>query len=191
MPLIDQVTQPTRRSRATPRQILQAFLTRIQQLPDYRDGAAVISDQPVPTVMPQGKFGVTVSMGGGNFNRSLFSGASHEQMTTEATIRIGVFQLNARERIGRANSPLLDDRSVLDRFGELMACLFVATPGSAEHSQQWEPVHVAGPKKGAPLLRSLPVPESFSEPSEVAGHAGWLGMILNISIEFDWDLYDR
>lgn len=191
MPLIDQVTQLNQRGRATPRQILKAFLHRIQQLPDYRDGLAVISDQPVPSVMPQGKCGVTVSLGGGKFNRSLFTGASHEQMTTEVTIRIGVFQMNARERIGRANSPILDEKSVVDRFGEILACLFVATPSKAEKSQQWEPVVESGALKGAPLLRSLPVAESFSEPSEVIGHTGWLGMVLNVSVEFDWDLYDR
>lgn len=191
MPLIDQVTQPHRRSRATPRKILQGFLDRIRQLPDYREGNAIISDQPIPeTISTLGRYGVTVSFGSGQFSRQTFESSSHQQATSRATVTVAVFVKNLRERVGKRNSPVLDERGVLDRFEEVLKCLVVADPSKGRFSQQWEPVELSGPNKGTPLLRSLPVPLTYSDPFEVSGAPGWMAITVPFEVTFDWDFYD-
>lgn len=183
MPLRDQVTSNASRSRATPRQILDSFLDRIQQVSEFRSGIAFISDQPIPISMPLGKLAISVSWAEGQFDQGLFESGGIEQLATESQVVIGVFVSNNRERPGRSNSPILDDGGIVARVEQLLKILLVADPSKGRRSQQWEPT-----RNGVPLLRSCPRPAGFSQPSDVPGHIGWLGVLLRFTVEFDWEL---
>jgi hypothetical protein len=182
VPLIDQITQPTRRSRASFRAILKAYAERLRQLPQF-GGSVFISDQVVPAQMPLGRHGISVSFGSGFFGQQ-WIGGSHQTAATESTVVIGLFRQAVLDRSGRSEAAIVEDASLLAMFEAVLAALTVADPSKGKLSQTWEPSHL-----GVPLLKSIPTPSGFSEAADVPGHTGWIGMHLSFAVEFDWDLY--
>jgi hypothetical protein len=186
MPLIDNLTQNGLRNRAKPKEILKAYLRRIESQHEFGGGVAVISDQPIPLMMPLGKLGVTVSMGEGSFDPRFMDAGGIHQIATNAQISIGCFRRNDRERAGRSNNQIIGDDGITDLVHKILGTLTLAVPASStRRAQQWEPTT----ENGIPLLMSAPTPSGFTAPSDVPGHVGWLGVILRFNIEFMWDVF--
>ena len=185
MPKYDQITQPGLRSRASLRAILQAFVDRLKEFKEFNSGNVVISDQVIPRAMPLGRLGLTVSFGDGTFPEGPWRGGHHATAATETRVAIGIFIQTARDRAGRSETAIVDDGSVVDYFERVLKALTVADPVVIDDPLQcWEPS-----KNGVPLLKSIPVPASFTSASDVPGHQGWVGMQLQFAVEFDWNLY--
>lgn len=184
MPRTDQITQPRLRSRASLRAILNSFVERLKEFKEFNSGNTVISDQVIPRAMPLGRLGLTVSFGDGYFPEGPWRAAHHVTAATEMRVAVGIFIQTVRDRAGRSETAIVDDGSILDYFEQVLAMLTVADETLDEASQAWEPS-----KNGVPLLKSIPVPDSFTSASDVPGHQGWVGMQLQFAIEFDWDLY--
>jgi hypothetical protein len=184
LPKPDQITSPQFRSRASLRTILNAYVDRLREFREFNSGNAVISDQVIPRVMPLGRLCVTVSFGDGVFPQGPWRAAHHATAATESRVSIGIFIQTARDRPGRSETAIVEDGSILDYFEQVLRLLTVSDESLGDQSQAWEPS-----KNGVPLLKSIPVPESFTNASDVPGHAGWVGMQLQFAVEFDWNLY--
>lgn len=168
------------------RSILNSFVERLREFKDFNNGNAVISDQVIPRVMPLGRLCVSVSFGDGHFPEGPWRAGHHRTAATESRVAVGIFIQTARDRPGRSETAIVDDGSILDYFEQVLAMLTVADEVLKGDSQAWEPS-----RGGIPLLKSIPVPDSFTSASDVPGHQGWVGMQLQFAIEFDWDLYYR
>lgn len=188
MPLVDNITQPSLRSRAKPADILEAYLDRIRQETLFRGKVAFITDQPVPSRMDLGRFCVTVSMQGGSFDARHFDASGHVQLTVDSQICFGLFRQMVADQAGKSEKILVGGagiaNSLLEMGQKLMACLIVADPSKGKQSQVWEPS-----KNGVPMLRETPTPIRFTDPSDVPGFPGYLGQVFYFGIKFDWDLY--
>lgn len=186
MPLVDSLTQNSLRNRAKPKEILKAFLRRIESQHEFGGGVAVISDQPIPLVMPLGRLGLTISMGEGNFLSHMMDSGGLSQVGTNAQVSVGCFRRNDRERAGRSNNQIIGDDGITDMVDKVVRTLLVADPSkSPRNAQQWEPTT----ENGIPLLMSAPTPRGFTAPSDVPGHVGWLGVIVRFDVEFQWDVF--
>jgi hypothetical protein len=166
------------------RAILNAYVDRLREFSEFNSGNAVISDQVIPRAMPLGRLCVTVSFGDGHFPEGPWRAGHHRTAATESRVAIGLFIQTARDRVGRSETAIVEDGSILDYFEKVLQLLTVADDSENEDSQPWEPS-----KNGVPLLKSIPVPESFTSASDVPGHQAWIGMQLQFAIEFDWNLY--
>jgi hypothetical protein len=184
LPQTDQITLPELRSRASLRTILNSFVSRLREFREFNSGNTVITDQVIPRAMPLGRLGLTVSFGDGQFPEGPWRAAHHRTAATETRVAVGIFIQTARDRAGRSETAIVDDGSILDYFEQVLLLLTVSDDSLKEDSQAWEPS-----KNGVPLLKSIPIPESFTSASDVPGHQGWIGMQLQFAIEFDWDLY--
>lgn len=180
----DQITQPGLRSRATLRAILQAYVSRLKEFPEFNNGTVVICDQVIPRVMPLGRLCLTVSFGDGHFPEGPWRAAHHRTAATETRVAVGIFIQTARDRPGRSETAIVEDGAILDYFEKVLRILTVADDSQDANSHAWEPSTV-----GVPLLKSIPVPDSFSSASDVPSHQAWIGMQLSFAIEFDWNLY--
>lgn len=180
----DQITSPQLRSRASLRAILNAFVERLREFSEFNTGTVVVSDQVIPRAMPLGRLCLTVSFGDGHFPEGPWRGGHHATAAAESRVSIGIFLQTARDRPGRSETAIVDDGSIVDYFEQVLQILTVADESLGRNSQSWEPS-----KNGIPLLKSIPVPESFTSASDVPNHQGWIGMQLAFAIEFDWDLY--
>jgi hypothetical protein len=163
-------------------------LERIQQVPLFAKGVAFITDQPVPHEMRLGRFCITVSMQGGSFNQKHFEASAHEQLTIDSQIAIGVFRQLLVDKPGHSTAAMLGNRGVDENLFEmghkLLQCLLVADPTKGRLSQAWEPS-----VNGIPLLREIPSPVRFTDPSDVPGYPGYLGQVYYFAVTYDWDLY--
>lgn len=163
-------------------------MDRIQQVRLFAKGVAFITDQPVPDRADLGRFCVTISMQGGGFDAKHYDASAHEQVTVQSQVAVGVYrQLNV-DKAGHSTKAILGGRGISDNLSEmghkLMQCLLVADPTKGRLSQAWEPS-----RNGIPLLREIPSPVRFTDPSDVPGYAGYLGQVYYFKVVFDWDLY--
>ena len=163
---------------------MNAFADRLKEFPEFNSGTVVISDQVIPRAMPLGRLCLSVSFGDGRFPEGPWRAGHHGTAATESRVSVGIFISTARDRPGRSETAIVDEGSVVDYFERVLAILTVADESKGQDSQAWEPS-----KNGIPLLKSIPIPESFTTASDVPGHQGWVGMQLSFAIEFDWDLY--
>lgn len=175
-----------RRSRTTQDEVLREFARRLTEIPDMNKETVVISDQPIPLLMPQGGIGLVVAPGDSSFDVK----ASHdEQFRDLSGVIVGIYILNRRDRPGRSESRIVSKNSLLYWKRMVLAFLALEDPKAGLGSKPWEPVRIAGEDQ-IPILRSIPVPTKATSPRDVTEHQSWIGMQIYYQVEFDWDLYD-
>lgn len=159
--------------------ILDAFAVRLRAIPTLNIGLVVVTDQPVPFIMPHGKICLSVSGGDGIFPVGPWSGGGAAIGTELSSVVVGIYMVAMLDRPGRAE---VAQNSLLGWKRKVLAYLTKEDP-HLTRSQAWEPIVNA-----KPLLRSQPVPRSSTGTLEVPGHAGWIGLQITFSVDFDWDL---
>lgn len=175
-----------RRSRATQDEVLRGFADRLAQIPDMNKETVVISDQPVPMLMPQGGIGLIVAPGDSSFD----VGAAHGEAFRDLSgVIVGIYILNRRDRPGRSESRIVAKNSLLWWKRTVLSFLALENPQLGASSKPWEPTRTVGQDQ-IPLLRSIPVPTKATSPRDVPDHDSWIGMQIYYQVEFDWDLYD-
>jgi hypothetical protein len=163
-----------RRSRATQDEVLRGFADRLAQIPDMNKETVVISDQPVPMLMPQGGIGLVVAPGDSSFD----VGAAHAEAFRDLSgVIVGIYILNRRDRPGRSESRIVAKNSLLWWKRTVLSFLALENTRTVGQDQ-------------IPLLRSIPVPTKATSPRDVPDHDSWIGMQIYYQVEFDWDLYD-
>ena len=174
-----------RRDRTTPEEVLSGFANRLAEIPDMNSETVIISDQPVPILMPQGGIALVVAPGDSSFR----IGAGHDQQFTEESgVVVGIYILNRRDRPGRSESRIIKKSSLLYWKRMVLAFLALEDPALGRGSKPWEPTKTVGEDQ-IPILRSIPVPTKATGPRDVPAHESWIGMQIYYQVEFDWDLY--
>ena len=192
----DRINHPELRDRTNLVEILDSYAKRLREHPKLNDSNVVVSDQAIPLVMPSGRLCMSVSFGDGVFPREAWEGGNHATARCDGKVVVGIYHQTVLDRPGRAEAALLHDESVLRWFQVVLSMLTVATPGLQTRAQAWEPwielpdVPLQDQYDWTrPALRSIPVPSHFTSVADVPGHAGWIGMQITFSCEWDWNLY--
>lgn len=175
-----------RRSRTTQVEVLEGFANRIAQIPDLNRELVIISDQPVPLLMPSGGLQFVVAPGDSSFD---VKAAHAEAFRDLCGVIVGIYILNRRDRPGRSESKLLNKNSLLHWKRMILSFLALEDPKLGVASKPWEPTRAQGSNQ-IPLLRSIPTPTKATSPRDVPMHDSWIGMQIYYQVEFDWDLYD-
>lgn len=176
----------SKRSRSTQADILVAFRDRLLEFcPGCTDLTCFISDQPMPAIIPGGGHCVTVSIGDGVFDQSLFTGGGASTLCEESQIVVTILTQITLDRIPQAERALLeDDRGLLVRWKfSILRALLLDDPNQGNDSKPWEPA--LGDK---PLCRDLIRPTVATSPQDVPGKPGWIGFQITFAVSFDWDL---
>jgi len=179
---------PTLRRHATQEEILSAIRDRIRAvIPDCAEHKhCFVSDQPIPddSIWPSVSHFVTVAVGAGSFDQSLFTGGGHRTLNEDLQIIVTpVVQMNL-DRLPMGEQRLLHARRGMSAWKRnLLSGLLLLDPEDPENARTWEPVI-----DERPLLRSPLRPIKSSEPAEAPGREGWFGMHLLFSCSFDWKL---
>ena len=175
----------TLRSRATQAQVLKAFADKLIADPDFNEVSVVVADQPVPTEFVKSS-GPQIFLAPGDSVFDISAGAHHESWTEMTGLIVGIYCRNIRDRVGRAESRLIN-RDALTQWKRLvMRCLALESPSLGHASRPWEPTAVMN-GVAVPLLRAFPLPTKATSPRDVDKQEGWIGMQIYYSLEFDWD----
>ncbi len=180
----------SKRKYATQAEVLGAFRDRLRAAcPGCNDQTCFVSDQPVPIVIPAGGgLCVTVALGDGSYNQSLFNGAGHTALNEDSQVIVTVMINSMIDRIPAADRALLsDDRGLISVVKRnALRALLVYSPELGRASQNWEPA--VGDR---PLCRDQIRPLRCSAPADVPDNPGWIGLQITFSASFDWELYSE
>jgi hypothetical protein len=182
--MADQITHPNQRSRAVQKDILLSYSARLQEIDGLNSANVVISDQPIPFIMPNGELCIAVAMGPGAFPEQLWGAAHHHTATEDGSVIVGIYKRVNLDRTGRAEVALTGDKQMFDWKRTILKYLCVAEPEIGIGSQPWEPS-----KEGRPLCRDIPRPVRATDVLDVPNHKGWIGLQLTFSCTWDWELY--
>ncbi len=179
----------TKRRWATQSEILVAFRDRLRTVDGLNDQTCFITDSPIPPMLPAGGgHCVTVSLGAGSFDQSLFSAGGHSVLNEDSQVVVTILAQTRIDRAPQAERALLaDDRGLITRWKRsVLRALLVSDPTLGQSSQAWEPA-----SGNRPLCRDQIRPLSCSAPSDVPEWAGWTGLQIVFSASFDWELYSE
>jgi len=183
-----QVIDRTKRGYARQEDILAAFRDRLRVACEECDEmTCFISDQPIPVSIPAGGgHCLTVSIGNGSFDQSLFAGGGHAALNEDSEIIVTIMIRISLDRVPQAERALISlDRGIISRWKrDVLKALLLSDPNLGAASQPWEPL--IGDK---PLCREQIRPVTATSPADVPGHQGWVGMQIAFAVSFDWELY--
>lgn len=186
------VLTPALRSRADQDEILDAFAARLREHPILNTATVVVSDQPIPALMPSGGYLITVAPGAGEFPHDLWANGHHNTATEDGSVIVGIFTQSLKDRPGRKEAALTSrapgkpslmawKRAVLK-----ILCVSDEQVTAGLSKQAWEPWDTA---TGRPFLRDIPQPVRSTAVLDVPEHKGWIGLEITFSCTWDWDLY--
>ena len=187
--LMPQNIDNSKRRWATQDEILVAFRDRLRTVEGLNDQTCFIADSPIPLMLPAGGgHCVTVSLGAGSFDQSLFNGGGHSTLNEDSQVVITILVQTKIDRVPQAERALIaDDRGLISRWKRaILRSLLVADPNLGQLSQAWEPV--SGDR---PLCRDQIRPLNCTAPSDVPDFPGWTGLQIVFSASFDWELYSE
>lgn len=179
---------PALRRYATQDEILVAIRDRIREVvPDCaQEKHCFITDQPIPasSIFPTVSHFVTVAVGAGSFNQTLFTGGGHRTCNEDLQIIVTpIIQMNL-DRLPAGEQRLLHARRGMSIWKRnLLSALLLWDAEDPMNPKCWEPV-----VDQRPLLRNSLRPLHSSEVADAPGGLGHYGMHLTFGCSFDWKL---
>lgn len=183
------MTQPIR-GRATQDEILEAFAARLRSAVNGLNTATVVvSDQPVPSIMPAGGFLVTVAPGAGEFPHQLWANGHHATATEDGSVIVSFYMQSVKDAPGRKDSAILSSKpnrpSLMKWKRSILKALTVSDEPYVVSRHVWEPI-----KDGRFLLRDQPQPVRVTGILDVPEHKSWISFQMTFSCTWDWELYE-
>ncbi|MBX3422201.1 MAG: hypothetical protein KF752_11660 [Pirellulaceae bacterium] len=169
-------------------EILTAIRDRMRQ---YCPGCqeprhCFISDQAIPddSIWPTGGHFVTIAVGAGTVDQSLYSGGGHHTLNEDLQVIVTPFVQMNLDRIPSGEQRLLHQHRGLSAWKKnILSVLLLNDPHNQADPRHWEPAIGQRPLLRTPL-RYIRCTEAADSPHGL----GWCGRHLMFSCSFDWQL---
>jgi hypothetical protein len=176
------------RNRANQADIVQSIINRlIDCVNGLSDQNCFLSDQPIPKALPGGRYGCTVSIGGGRFPHEFFGGGGVDTLTEEGSVIVTPIVITAVDRPYQKLRRILGTKTDHRVPGIVY---FKTQILRALLASDWEPnIPTDQPSVEAPLLRDMLSLISADEPHDaMIGESEATAMQIRFATVFDWDL---